>query len=58
MTPRMPGDDYFTTSDKTMIRNWLEYVAALNMPDESQRLQDERSHGDLRMAIRARLLRR
>ena len=24
-------DDYFTTSDKTMIRNWLEYVAALNL---------------------------
>ena len=23
--------DYFTTSDKTMIRNWLEYVAALNL---------------------------
>ena len=23
--------DYFTTSDKTMIRNWLEYAAALNM---------------------------
>ena len=23
-------DDYFTTGDKTMIRNWLEYVAALN----------------------------
>ena len=40
-------DDYFTTGDKTMIRNWLEYVAALNLPDEGQRLQDERFHGNL-----------
>ena len=23
-------DDYFTTGNKTMIRNWLEYTAALN----------------------------
>ena len=45
--------DYFTTGDKTMIRNWLEYADALNMQTTGQRLQDERFHGNLRMAIRA-----